>query len=146
MKYRDVLDGHLHVEQGKTGTRVRISHCTASYSDRNVDTGLHRSQPHTSRAFPVSPSPLQGRVEAGDPIRSNTLSREVASLIKQVGYQPRSGRLPPSLHEIRSLAARLWAEQHGPEFSQALLGHKSSDMTALYRDVRGAEWITVRVG
>lgn len=28
--------------------------------------------------------------------------------------------------------------------AQALLGHKNPDMTAIYRDVRGAEWIEVR--
>jgi len=36
----------------------------------------------------------------------------------------------------------LYAEQ-GVDV-QALLGHKSPDMTAVYRDVRGAEWISVR--
>lgn len=49
---------------------------------------------------------------------------------------------PPAFHEIRSLSARLYSEQ-GTD-AQALLGHKSPDMTAIYRDVRGAEWIEVR--
>ncbi len=40
--------------------------------------------------------------------------------------------------------ARLYAEQ-GID-AQALLGHKSPDMTALYRDVRGSEWIEIRLG
>nr|WP_275667822.1 hypothetical protein [Paramagnetospirillum kuznetsovii] len=39
------------------------------------------------------------------------------------------------------MSARLYAEQ-GID-AQVLLGHKSPDMTALYRDVRGAEWISV---
>ena len=42
------------------------------------------------------------------------------------------------------MAARLYAEQ-GID-AQALLGHKSPDMTALYRDVRGSEWIEIRFG
>lgn len=49
---------------------------------------------------------------------------------------------PPSLHEIRSLAARLYAEQGGVNV-QSLLGHKNASMTAVYRDMRGAEWIDV---
>ena len=51
---------------------------------------------------------------------------------------------PPTFHEVRSLAARLYAEQ-GVD-AQALLGHESPDMTALYRDVRGSEWIEIRLG
>ncbi|CAA7620087.1 exported hypothetical protein [Magnetospirillum sp. SS-4] len=47
--------------------------------------------------------------------------------------------MPPTFHEIRSL---LYAEQ-GID-AQALLGHKSPDMTALCRDVRGSEWIEIR--
>jgi hypothetical protein len=35
---------------------------------------------------------------------------------------------------------RLWCALN----AQALLGHKSPDMTALYRDVRGSEWIEIR--
>lgn len=52
------------------------------------------------------------------------------------------GKTPPTFHEIRSLSARLYDEQ-GID-AQALLGHKSPDMTAVYRDVRGAEWIEVK--
>lgn len=53
------------------------------------------------------------------------------------------GKTPPSFHEIRSLAARLYNDQ-GID-AQALLGHKSADMTAVYRDTRGAEWTEVKL-
>ena len=49
--------------------------------------------------------------------------------------------MPPSFHEMRSLAARLHSAE-GRD-AQALLGHKSSKMTDLYRDSRGTEWIEV---
>ncbi|ARJ67816.1 hypothetical protein WV31_20265 [Magnetospirillum sp. ME-1] len=55
-----------------------------------------------------------------------------------------AGKTPPTFHEIRSLAARLYTEQ-GIN-AQALLGHKSADMTSIYRDVRGSEWIEVQTG
>lgn len=58
------------------------------------------------------------------------------------GLKWSAANTPPSFHEIRSLAARLFTEQ-GID-AQALLGHKSADMTALYRDSRGAEWVEVR--
>jgi enterobacteria phage integrase len=53
------------------------------------------------------------------------------------------GSEPPSLHEMRSLAARLY-DQQGVD-SQVLLGHKDPATTALYRDNRGAEWMEVKV-
>jgi hypothetical protein len=46
--------------------------------------------------------------------------------------------------ELRSLAARLYADQEGPEFAQAIPGHKSACMTAQYRDMCGAEWTEVK--
>lgn len=53
----------------------------------------------------------------------------------------------PSLHEVRSLSARTYiAEGMQPATVQTLLGHKHSEMTALYLDDRGltaAEWKTV---
>ncbi|WP_236851479.1 tyrosine-type recombinase/integrase [Candidatus Sodalis pierantonius] len=49
----------------------------------------------------------------------------------------------PYFHEIRSLAARLYTEEKGKDYAQKLLGHKSSEMTDKYRDVRGAEWTEV---
>lgn len=55
------------------------------------------------------------------------------------------GRTPASFHEIRSLAARLYTEQYDAKFAQALLGHKSAEMTSLYRDVRGAEWTELKI-
>jgi integrase len=55
------------------------------------------------------------------------------------------GRTMPTFHELRSLAARLYTEQYGAEFAQALLGHKSAEMTALYRDSRGRGWTEIRL-
>ncbi len=50
---------------------------------------------------------------------------------------------PPSFHEIRSLASRLYAAEYGMEFAQKLLGHKSMKMTSLYLDSRGREWVEI---
>lgn len=148
MRYRDVREGYLHVEQGKTGTRVRIpTTIRLTAIGLSIQECIDRTRsPRVLSQYLIHHCAQAGRAKAGDRIRRGTLSQEVAALIRQTGYGPGPGRLAPSLHEVRSLAARLWAEQHGPAFAQALLGHKSSEMTALYRDVRGAEWITVRAG
>lgn len=52
------------------------------------------------------------------------------------------GKMPPTFHEIRSLAARLYANQ-GTD-AQALFGYKFPYMTAVYRDTRGDDWIEVK--
>jgi integrase len=51
---------------------------------------------------------------------------------------------PPTYHEIRSLAARLYTEERGAEFAQGLLGHSDPRTTATYRDTRGHEWLQVK--
>ncbi|WP_440867394.1 tyrosine-type recombinase/integrase [Symbiopectobacterium purcellii] len=53
-------------------------------------------------------------------------------------------RNAPSFHEIRSLAARLYTDEKGKDYAQKLLGHKSSEMTDKYRNVRGAEWTEIQ--
>ena len=51
-------------------------------------------------------------------------------------------RTPPTYHEIRSLAERLYRAQ-GID-TQALLGHRHARMTEVYADPRQAEWLKVR--
>jgi len=81
-----------------------------------------------------------GKAKPGAKVREHTISQMFAKARDAVQITV-PGKTPPSFHEIRSLALRLYADQ-GIN-AQALAGHKSADMTALYRDVRGDEWITV---
>ncbi|VXC90622.1 tyrosine-type recombinase/integrase [Serratia oryzae] len=48
---------------------------------------------------------------------------------------------PPTFHEIRSLAGRLYEREKGKEFAMKLLGHKSVKMTDKYLDTRGKEYV-----
>ncbi|EHW7166415.1 tyrosine-type recombinase/integrase, partial [Salmonella enterica subsp. enterica serovar Corvallis] len=43
---------------------------------------------------------------------------------------------PPTFHEIRSLAGRLYKDERGEEFAQKLLGHTSENTTKPYLDER----------
>jgi integrase len=49
---------------------------------------------------------------------------------------------PPSIHELRSLAGRLYHKQDGIT-AQAVLGHKDPATTARYLDSRGVERVSV---
>ncbi|WP_205064356.1 tyrosine-type recombinase/integrase [Pantoea coffeiphila] len=50
---------------------------------------------------------------------------------------------PPSFHEIRSLAGRLYSKERGKEFAQKLLGHKNVEQTDEYLDGRGREYTII---
>lgn len=50
---------------------------------------------------------------------------------------------PPSFHEIRSLAGRMYEVEFGKEFVQRLFGHKSEKMTAKYLDSRKKEFVMI---
>jgi integrase len=56
---------------------------------------------------------------------------------EKAGIEASEGRTPPSFHEIRSLSERLYREEFGADFAQAMLGHKSAQMTSKYDDLRG---------
>lgn len=79
------------------------------------------------------------RKAGGGPIEESSLSARFHELILAVlgpaAHQPYEW---PSLHEARSLSARLYLEQGLPrETVQTLLGHKHAEMTELYADDRG---------
>lgn len=48
---------------------------------------------------------------------------------------------PPTFHEIRSLAGRLYEKERGKDFAQKLLGHSSETMTLKYLNTRGKEYV-----
>ncbi|WP_168186016.1 tyrosine-type recombinase/integrase [Magnetospirillum sp. ME-1] len=89
----------------------------------------------------VHHSAFAGRAKPGDKLRLHTITAAFAEARDKTGLAWPAGKTPPTFHEIRSTAARLYARQ-GIN-ARALLGHKSPDMTALYRDKRGDEWISV---
>jgi integrase len=74
----------------------------------------------------------------------NAITNAFAAARDQSGITWETGKTPPTFHELRSLAARLYAQQGAD--AQALLGHKSPEMTATYRDSRGTEWVEVKAG
>ncbi len=82
-----------------------------------------------------------GAAKVGDRISASGLSRGFAEMRDQAGI---TGDNPPTFHEIRSLSIRLYSDSLGEKFAQAIAGHKNADMTAVYRDVRGSEWLEVK--
>jgi integrase len=86
-----------------------------------------------------------GRSKPGQPVTPTTISEVFAQYRDLAEIETPEGKTPTSFHEIRSLSARLYADAYGEDFAQALMGHKSGKMTALYRDSRGQEWTEVKL-
>lgn len=146
MKFADFKEGHLHVTQGKSGGEIKlridgaiklakvgltVGEVVASCRDLIVSRHLVH---HTERVSTSKP---------GDKVRPATLSDAFAKARDRAKIETESGRTPPSFHEIRSLAERLFKEEFGADFAQSVLGHKSAQMTAKYDDLRGG-WKTVQ--
>lgn len=79
-----------------------------------------------------------GNSPVGSQIWVDTISRRFSETLAKAQVTEN----PPTFHEIRSLAERLYSSQ-GID-TQALLGHNQQSTTALYHDSRGSEWTTVR--
>lgn len=137
-----VEDGSLWVIQAKTGNRVSIP-----FSLRLDAVGLelgevvNRCRDRVVSRFLIHHRVNKCTTKAGGPVWKDTISRAFQKARELAGLEYEH---PPTFHELRSLSARLYAEQ-GLD-PQALLGHKDARMTAVYRDSRGSEWVTVKVG
>lgn len=144
MLFKDDRDGHLHVIQSKTGARLRIS-TGLRLESVGLELGavikscragvLSRHLVHHHRTI--------SRAKAGAPVMLDTLSKAFANArdVAAAKHGLVLGKNPPTFHEMRSLAARLHAEEGRDP--QRLLGHRTAKMTDLYKDSRGAEWIDV---
>lgn len=82
----------------------------------------------------------RGKSVLGRAIRLSTVSRSFSTAVEALGTDW-GGKTPPTFHEIRSLATRLYSAQ-GVNV-QVLLGHSRAETTAIYRNSRGQEWSTV---
>ncbi|MBI3444462.1 MAG: phage integrase Arm DNA-binding domain-containing protein [Magnetospirillum sp.] len=149
MGRKDMRDGRLWITQEKTGTRVSIpTDLRLQAVNWSVEDVIQRCHDKVLAPTFIHHSAHAGMAKPGDKVRLHSITAafaEARDTARAEGcIQWGDDKTPPTFHEIRSLAARLYAEQ-GVD-AQALLGHKSPDMTAVYRDVRGAEWIDVKAG
>jgi integrase len=135
MKFSDVWDDMLHVEQEKTGVKVAIPlslHCDAlGLSLRDV----------VSRCRDRILSPFLVHSVYTQQLSKQKLSHRFAQARRKTGLK--WDKSPPTFHELRSLSERLYAKQ-GID-TQELLGHRSRAMTEKYHDDRGREWRVVGI-
>lgn len=144
MKFSDVWDGHLHVEQQKTGAKLAIPlSLRCEMLDITLAQVIKRCRDRVVSPWLLHHVTTSGNVKAGDQVGENSLSVSFKLAIDSTGISVEDGKTMPTFHEQRSLSERLY-EGQGIN-TQQLLGHSSDRMTAQYHNDRGLEWVKVKV-
>ncbi|EPH1780093.1 site-specific integrase [Citrobacter freundii] len=141
MKFGDIWEDHLHVIQEKTGSKIAIPLSlrlnAINWSLRDV---VGRCRDYAVSPYLVHFFRTTSQAERGAQVKSNTLTMNFSKARDLAGIDWGDGT-PATFHEQRSLSERLYGGQ-GID-TQKLLGHKSLNQTAKYRDDRGKHWIKV---
>lgn len=140
MRFGDVWDDHLHIEQAKTGARLALP-IRLSLAALDVSLG---EVIESCRGYAVGSEYLL-RKHNGQPLVLASLSARFEEAREAVLPHVDTG-IPASLHECRSLSERLYREQ-GIN-TMVLLGHKHQAMTDVYNDDRGlsaGQWKTLEI-
>lgn len=133
MKFSDVWDGHLHIEQAKTGARLALPLALRLAA---VDLTLEQVIEDCRGYYAAGAAGADGymlRKHNGNQLGDASLSARFEEA--REGALGDLGKNPPSLHECRSLSERLYRAQ-GIN-TMTLLGHKHQAMTDMYNDDRG---------
>lgn len=143
MKFSDIWDDHLHVEQEKTGSKIAIPLSlrlnTINWSLRDI---IARCRDYAVSPYLVHFFRSTSQAERGAQVKSNTLTMNFSKARDLAGIDWGDGT-PATFHEQRSLSERLYREQ-GID-TQKLLGHKSPNQTARYHDDHGKDWVTLAI-
>lgn len=148
MRFSDVRDNRLHIEQTKTGMMIAISldielHCVGL----RIGDVIERCRVGNNTDFLIS-SGIRKNSPDGS-IHPDGLTKRFVNARNLSGLEFTAN--PPTFHEIRSLAGRLhekeygekFGEKEGKAFAQRLLGHTSEKTTEKYLDTRKKEFILV---
>lgn len=139
MKFSDIWEEHLHIEQGKTGAKIAIPlalRCDAIGYSLNEVVSMCRDK--ILSPYLLHHHHAKGKAKRGDMVKPATLTVAFSAARDRVPYNWNKDGTAPSFHEQRSLSERLYREQ-GID-TQTLLGHSSKTMTDQYNDTRGKEW------
>lgn len=138
MKFSDIWDDHLHIEQEKTGSKLAIPLSlrlnAINWSLRDV---VARCRDYAVSPYLVHFFRATSQAERGAQVKANTLTMNFSKARDQVEIDWGDGT-PATFHEQRSLSERLYNEQ-GVD-TRKLLGHKTQQQTDKYHDDRGKEW------
>lgn len=143
-KFTDFRDGGWWNERGKTEARVFLP---LSLRLKCLGMSLEDVLKQCRTTGILSPYLVHQtqRVKGatlGRPLHVDMITRVFSAELAKLGMDW-GEKEPPTFHEIRSLAARLYKDQ-GDINPQDLLSHKDPKSTATYTDGRG-EWVRLKV-
>ena len=143
MKFSDIWDDMLHIEQEKTGSRLAIPldlKCDAlGLTLRDV---VSKCRDAVISKYLVHFRHSTSQATRGDSVSSSSLTTSFKKARNKCGIEWEKGTAP-TFHEQRSLSERLY-EAQGVD-TQKLLGHKSPQQTEKYHDDRGKDWTVIAV-
>lgn len=131
----DIWDGHLHIIQQKTGTRLALP------LDLRLDCVSLSLNCVVDECMYGMPGPTFLRKSNGSPLSLGYMSTAFNRVFQSACGRWEAPGTAPSLHECRSLSERLYRAQ-GVD-TKTLLGHRRQSMTDQYNDDRGlhrGEW------
>ncbi|HBY1637492.1 TPA: integrase, partial [Klebsiella pneumoniae] len=139
MKFTDIEDNHLLVEQAKTGAKIAIPLALrCNQLDISLGEVISLCRDQVLSQYLLHHHHAKGKAKRGGKVQPATLTVAFSRARDDVEYEWGKNGTPPSFHEQRSLSERLYREQ-GVN-TQILLGHTSKTMTDRYNDSRGKEW------
>lgn len=145
MKFSDYKDGCLFVVQQKTGYKLQQDgKIRLDAIGKSIEEVVKQCRDRVISKYLLHHTRTSGNYKKGDQVSKDGLSDSFAAGRDACGIKAESGRTPPTFHEIRSLAERLYKDQYGADFAQAIMGHKHAKQTAEYDDMRGGGWKIVQ--
>lgn len=140
LKFGDWKDGRLHVTQGKTGGKTRLAldgRIEIHKVGMSIADVVKQCRDAVASQYMVHHVRHHSGAMPGQKVLGKSVGEAFVVARAAAGIEAQEGRTPITFHEIRSLAERLYREQHGAAFAQEIMGHKSAEMTARYDDLRG---------
>ncbi|WP_213672946.1 tyrosine-type recombinase/integrase, partial [Serratia marcescens] len=133
MRFSHVVDGRLLVEQGKTGAMISLPlDLELKIVGLRLGTVIDRCRLVSTTDFMISAGIRKNSPDGS--LHPDGLTKKFVAARKASGLSFEEN--PPTFHEIRSLAGRLYEKERGRDFAQKLLGHTSEVMTLKYLNTR----------
>jgi integrase len=123
------LPFELHLDALGWSLEWAIAQCRDDIVSRRL---IHHTRPRGKHSQP------------GDEVFIDTITKGFRRARDRSGLTWPDELEPPTFHEIRSLAARLY-EKQGNVDVQVLLGHSDPATTEIYKDSRGIQWTDVKI-
>lgn len=133
MQFSHISGDRLYVTQIKTGMRIALLlSLTLPPAGLLLSTVIDRCRLVSRSDFLVSAGVRKNSPDGS--VHPDGLTKKFVAARKLSGIK--FSDTPPTFHEIRSLAGRLYKETYGKNFAQKLLGHTSEETTNMYLDER----------